>query len=187
MRLQQTIQVLAALTLLSAGTAASAQKPQEGDTALFVNNISTLPTYNLGYFLNDDVMGYGALGVTSDDNESGFALGLGARVYGAPGTSEHIRTYWNAGFSYAGEGFYRADSALASLGGLARTGARVTETLGLRADFGAEAELAPRLTIGAEVGLLWQDVETTNNNTGNSTSNSILSLGTAALTLNYYF
>lgn len=180
MKLQRIFTILSAVTLVTAGTA-QAQKPEQGDVALFVNNISALPMYNVGYFVNDEVMGYGSLSFTSDDNDSGMAFGVGTRIYGAPGTSEHIRTYWNAALNYSGENYYRADGALASFGAMGGN----TETLGLSADFGAEAELAPRLTIGAEVGILWQDVETTAGNT--TTSNSILSLGTADLTLNYYF
>lgn len=183
MKLQRVFASLMAAALLTAG-AAQAQEPAESDVALFVNNISVLPMYNVGYFLTDDLMGYGSLAYTSDDNDSGIAFGLGARIYGAPGSSEHIRTYWNAALNHTGEGFYRADGALASFGSL---GGEATETLALSADFGAEAELAPRFTIGVEVGLQWQDRETTDPTTGSTASNSIISLGTADLTLNYYF
>ena len=183
MKLQRSLIALATLMLAGTATAQSSTDPGEGDVALFLSNISALPMYNVGYFFNDDVMGYGSLAYTNDDNDSGIALGLGARIYGAPGTSEHIRTYWNAGLHHAGEGFYRADGGLASFGAL---GGQMTETLTLSADFGAEAELAPRLTIGAEVGLQWMDTETTTP-AGNTNSNSILSLGTADLTVNYYF
>ncbi len=178
MKLQRVFTILAALTLFTVGTA-QAQKPASGDVALFVNNISALPMYNVGYFMSSDVMGYGSLGFTNDDNDSGVAFGVGARIYGAPGTSENIRTYWNASLRHNSEDYISSGGIASFGGGLAGRG---IESTTLSADFGAEAELAPDFSVGAEVGLQWQDVEVAGGG-----DNSILSLGTADLTLNYYF
>jgi hypothetical protein len=177
-KLQRIFAILAVALLFATGTA-RAQKPASGDVALFVNNISALPMYNLGYFMSEDVMGYGSLAFSNNDNDSGVAFGLGARIYGAPGSSQNIRTYWNADLQHTTDGYVNGNSGLASFGGLGGLGNDVTT---LSADFGAEAELAPQFTLGVQVGL---QVLSTEDSTGSSFTQ--INLGTADLALNYYF
>ncbi len=162
---------LVMVTAIATSGMAKATTPGEGDIALFLSNLS-MPAYNIGYFINDDIMGYGSLALTNDDDDSGVRFGVGARIYGAPGTSQHIRTYWNVSLDHTTDGF-RGGGNLISLMDM-DNGTDVT-TLG--GHFGAEFELAPRATLGAQVG-----VEI--NNTDDAT---MISLGTADLSLNYYF
>lgn len=164
---------LAMVTALATTGMAKATDPGEGDIALFLSNLS-MPAYNVGYFINDDVMGYGSLAISNDDNDSGARFGFGARIYGAPGTSQYIRTYWNASLHHSTDGFRGGGTSLMSLMDMDDGGTDVT-TLG--GHFGAEFELAPRATLGAQVGV---EINNTDNNT-------VLSLGTADLSLNYYF
>ena len=171
--MRKILAIVTSITVLGFMGPAKATEPGEGDIALFMSNLS-MPAYNIGYFINDDVMGYGSLALTNDDDDSGIRFGAGARIYGAPGTSQHIRTYWNASLHHTTDGFRGGGTSLVSLMDMEDGGTDVT-TLG--GHFGAEFELAPRATLGAQVG-----VEI--NNTDDTT---LISLGTADLNLNYYF
>lgn len=179
MKLQRSLIALTALMFAGTATAQTSTEPQEGDTALFLSNISAFPMYNVGYFLSNDLMGYGSLAFSNNDNDSGVAFGLGARIYGAPGTSEHIRTYWNADLQHTTEGFSGgSSSALASLGSFGGT----SDVTTVAADFGAEFELAPRATLGAQVGI---QVQSMDGPQGGSMTQ--FNIGTADILLNYYF
>lgn len=179
MKLQHSLIALTALMLAGTATAQTSTEPQEGDVSLFLSNISAMPMYNVGYFLNNDLMGYGSLSFSNNDNDSGVAFGLGTRIYGAPGSSEHIRTYWNADLQHTTDGYNSGSTGLASFGGLGGVGNDVTT---VSADFGAEFELAPRATLGAQVGV---QVLSTEDAVGDSMTQ--FNIGTADILLNYYF
>jgi|GEM_PF-6117618 len=160
-----TALLLALATVSGFSHAAPVEQPGDGDKALFISNVTTAPTYNLGMFLNDKTMAYGTLRIISSDGDSAFGIGGGVRMYQE--RKSPLRT------------FFDANLMISSVDG-------VEDSFGIGGYFGAEYLAAKNVSIGAKVGATFSNVSPDAPGPAGD-SYTVLDIGVAEVMLNFYF
>lgn len=179
----------AALASTIAISTSHAAQPGEGDFALFLSDtfaesnfafdatgIPGGPSYNLGMFFSDDLMGYGSLRLINHEEGTNIGLGLGARFYQS--STGQLRTFLDGNFSYT----------MLELGGLDAVGGNVgaagdtaeISIMSLGGFFGAEYLFTSNFSIAAKVGGTFTDY-------GKDADFSTLDAGVADVMFNFYF
>ena len=178
--------ILASSFFASASSNVAAQ-PSEGDMSLFLSNtfsesnlafdllgLPAGPVYNIGYFLNDDLMAYGSLRIINHEEGTNLGLGLGARFYQAG--SGQLRTFIDGSFSYA-------TVEVAGIGDLGLDdddGSTDISIMSLGGFFGAEYMFSPNFSVAAKVGATFTDY-------GKDADATTLDLGAVDIMFNFYF
>lgn len=145
--MRKTITALTLSSALIAAGAAQAQTPGQGTvklsvTDLFSGPLSSAdpgapgiappdgPTYNLGFFIADDIMPYASLIVSSGDDTSRLLRG-GFRFYAIPGDAGNLRTFIDGELTYWTNG---------------------NDALGLGSHFGAEYFVSSNFSVSGRIG-----------------------------------
>ena len=145
--MRKTITALAMSSALVAGTA-QADVPGEGTFTLFLTDLFSSPlsvpggaagvpgvgisgpTYNVGYFVTDDIMPYGSLSVASAD-DTALLFRAGSRFYAVPGDTGSLRTFADAELLYY---------------------SNFNDAIGLAGHFGMEYHVSRHFSVSGRVG-----------------------------------